>query len=73
MGAESVVVPVKVPPCYSTQNSAVAAISNLYWLMSSKKRAHPGPLEYMKQRERDYIEYNKKGVEKKQEIQFKID
>lgn len=50
---------VKVPPCCCLENSAVAAISNLNWLMSSKKRAHPGPLEYIKQRERDYNEYNK--------------
>ncbi len=51
---------VKVPPCCCLENSAVAAISNLNWLMSSKKRAHPGPLEYIRQRERDYNEYNKK-------------
>ena len=54
------IVPVKVPSCCCVENSAVAAISNLNWLMSSKKRAHPGPLEYLRQRELDYNEYNKK-------------
>lgn len=48
----------KVPPCCHENNSAVAALCNLKWLMLSKKRAHPGPMEYIRQRERDYNAYN---------------
>lgn len=65
--SNEVITPVKVPPCCCAENSAVAAVSNLNWLMSSKKRAHPGPLEYIRQRERDYIEYNKKDRKDPQE------
>lgn len=50
---------VKVPPCDSAHNSGVAALANCHWLLATKKRAHPGALQYLRQREEDYNKYTK--------------
>lgn len=52
-------VEVKVPTCgASSANSGCAALANCQWLLSSRKRAHPGAVQYLKQREGDYNKYS---------------
>tara|TARA_B100001057_G_scaffold456508_1_gene503969 strand:- start:802 stop:1110 length:309 start_codon:yes stop_codon:yes gene_type:complete len=56
---ELTVVEVKVPSHGVTiANSGVAALSNCQWLLSSRKRSHPGSLQYMRQREADFNRFS---------------
>ena len=50
---------VKVPTHGCTEaNSGVAALANCKWLLSTRRRCHPGSLQYMRQRESDFDRFS---------------